>query len=71
MSKERQEPWVELQDVATALRDLSLSAALFEQNPSATHRQSLNYRNDYAEALLERFISLYGDIRSSYHDDLP
>jgi hypothetical protein len=54
--------------LATALRDLSVAAALFEQNASEDNRKSLNRVNDYAEALLARFVDVQGDIRPEYFE---
>lgn len=52
--------------LATALRDLSVAAALFEQTPSDEHRESLNAVQDYVEQLLEEFVEQRGDILPRY-----
>jgi len=54
--------------LATALRDLSGAAALFEQNASEDNRKRLNRANDYAEALLTRFVDVEGDLHPEYFE---
>lgn len=54
------------QTLATALRDLSTSAALFEQNQSTRNRRRLNHVSDYVERVLDEFVASEGDVRPRY-----
>ncbi len=54
------------QTLATALRDLSVAANLFEGNPNDRNRQRLLYTQEYIEILLDQFTASESDIYPAY-----